>query len=125
MQKLIAFSYGDGRAVKPGDLVTGSIGCGSYPAEPFLAQLVDIFPSHGRAEIIFLTRTPALCGANRFFQRQTNVAKGLVAADIEIAKLTLRSRASQPIGSDGRAYQLVSRPGRMPWGVNRSFGYRT
>ena len=124
MQILIALSYVDGRPVKPGDLVTGYIGSGSYPAEPFLAQLVDIFPSHGRAEIIFLSRTHALCGANRFFQRQTNVAKGLVEADIEIAKLTLRSRASQPLGKDARAYLPVSRPGRIPWGVNRSFGYR-
>jgi hypothetical protein len=124
MQKLIALSYADGRPVKPGDLVTGSIQCGSYPAEPFLAQLVDIFPSRYHAEIIFLRRTPALFGANRFVQRQTNVAKALVEADIEIAKLTLRSRASQPIGKDARAYQPVSRPGRIAWGVNRSFGYR-
>jgi hypothetical protein len=124
MQNLIALSYADGRQVKPGDLVSGVIDCGSFPAEPFLAQLVDIFPSHGCAEIVFLRRTTSLCATARFFQRQTNVAKTIVQMDISLEKLTLRCRASQPMSKDAKEYQPVPRPGRIAWGTHRSFGYR-
>ncbi|MGB8868392.1 MAG: hypothetical protein WA384_00415 [Rhodomicrobium sp.] len=124
VQNLITLSYADGRPVKPGDVVTGTIDCGSFPAEPFLAQLVDIFPSNGCAEIVFLKRTPALCAAARFFQRQTNVAKAIVEIHIPLEKLTLRCRASRPISRDAREYQPIPRPGRIAWGSHRSFGYR-
>jgi len=124
MKNLIALSYADGRLVKPGDVVTGVIDCGSFPAEPFLAQLVDVFPSNGCAEIIFLKRTPSLCAAARFFQRQTNVAKAIVEIHISLEKLTLRCRASQPMGKDAREYQPIPRPGRIAWGSHRSFRYR-
>jgi len=116
-------TYTNGRPVKPGDIVTGVIDCGSFPAEPFLAQLVDIFPSHKCAEIVFLRRTKSLRTSARFFQRQTNVAKAIVTMDIALEKLTLRCRASQPMSKDVKEYQPVPRPGRISWGSHRSFGY--
>ncbi|MGC2631596.1 MAG: hypothetical protein WA265_16830 [Rhodomicrobium sp.] len=124
MQNLIALSYTDGRLVKPGDVVTGVVDCGSFPAEPFLAQLVDIFPSNGCAEIVFLKRTPSLCAAARFFQRQTNVDKAIVEIHISLENLTLRCRASQPVSKDAKSYQPLPRLGRVSWGRQRSFGYQ-
>jgi hypothetical protein len=125
MPNLIALSYADGRPVKPGDVVRGVVVCGSFPAEPFLAQVVDIFPSHGYAEIVFLKRTPSLCAAASFCQRQTNVAKAIVTMDIPLERLTLRCRASQPMSKDAREYEPVPRPGRVSWGKYRSFGLST
>ena len=124
MPEVISLAYADGRPVKPGDLVTGAVDCGSFPAEPFLAQVVDIFPSNHAAEIVFLCRSQSLNTAARFFQRQTNVANVTITMYVQVTKPTLRCRASQPVSKDAKSYQPLPRPGRLSWGRQRSFGYR-
>jgi hypothetical protein len=123
--QVISLAYNDGRLVKPGDLVTGVIDCGSFPAEQFLAQLVDVFPSNGSAEIVFLARSQDLNEAAPFFRRQTRVSQAYVDMTIAVSKLTLRSRASRPVNRDVRRHPMLNRPGRISWGRGRNFGLQS
>jgi len=117
-------SYRNGRPVKPGDLVTGSIDTGSLSAEPFLAQVVFLYPDGERAQLAFLGRTPSLKTASALFRRQSRVAAIYWDAMVEINKLALRQRCSRPASrhaakvTEGQAWN-----GHQAWGPSRGFGY--
>lgn len=88
--------YPSGASVKPGDLVTGCIDAGSFPAEPFLAQVVYVAAGLGMAEVVFLKRPGPLNTAASLFRRQSRVAETYSDAMVPVCGLTLRQRCSRP-----------------------------
>ncbi len=123
MTKNSSPSYSGGRPVKPGDLVTGSIDAGSFPAEPFLAQVVFLYPDRERVQLAFLGRTPSLNAASALFRRQSRVAAIYWDAMVEIGKLQLRQRCSRPAGTHAaKAAEGAAWGGQQAWGHSRCFG---
>jgi hypothetical protein len=89
-------AYPSGALVKPGDLVTGSIGVGCFPAEPFLAQVVFVAPGLEKAEVVFLKRPEPLNAAASLFRRQSRVAETYIEAMVPTCTLSLHQRCSRP-----------------------------
>jgi len=124
MTKNSSPSYSDGRPVRPGDLVSGSIDAGSFPAEPFLAQGAFLYPDRERVQIAFLGRTPSLNAASGLFRRQSRVAAIYWDAMVEISALQLRQRCSRPAGRHAaKAAEGAAWGGQQAWGPSRGFGY--
>jgi len=117
-------AYANGRSVKPGDLVTGTIDAGSSPAEPFLGQVVFLYPGEKRVQVAFLSRAPSLKTAASVFRRQSRVAATYWDAMVEVSALQLRQRCSRPANrhaatvTEGQAWN-----GHQAWGTSRGFGY--
>ncbi len=111
------------REFKPGDIVTGTIDIGSFPAEPFIAQLIGILPGNKRAEVVFLKRPAS--ARHSIFARQTRVAQVLETAIVNIDGLAIMRRASQPMNNTAKQLALAyRRPQQISWGPARSFDCR-
>lgn len=117
-------AYPSGVAVKPGDLVTGIIDAGSFPAEPFLAQVVFVAAGFGKAEVVFLKRRGRLNRAAALFKRQSRVAGIYQAAMVPVCGLSLRQRCSRPLSRDA-AERMGDAPmagGQAPRGLEWLYG---
>jgi len=111
--------YSDGRPVRLGDIVTGSV-----DAEPFLAQVAFIYADRERAQVLPLSRPPSLSAAATLFRRQPRVAEIYGDVPMMLRDLRLHQRcncamsehavviASEPkfiAGADWRESPLFSR----------------
>jgi hypothetical protein len=125
-------TYSKGRAIKPGDIVTGFIDAGSFPAEPFRAQLITILPG-GRAEVVFLNHSAPsrdiASSRQQLSARENRVAHIYESAVVKVDGLALRHRGSEPVSEAARELATrvestqikMGRPPQKTWGKTRSF----
>jgi hypothetical protein len=109
-------AYSDGLPAKLGDIVTGHVDAGSFPAEPFLAQVAFIYPDKEKVQVVPLRRPPSLSAAAALFKRQTRVAEIYADMPMKISALRLHQRCSRPLSK--RAAVLATAPNAVvdqPW----------
>ncbi len=106
-----AATYPNGRKARVFDIVHGVTDVGIYSKIPFVAQVVQVLPNAGKAEIAFIRR-PASMSRRLPHMALQNVAASILERDlVPLAKLKLRSRASRPVAPYLKAAAGNATPG--------------